>query len=408
MKILYYSPHPNLDTKSPAGYSTHMREVMNAFRLLHHDVHPVIMGEFEETRKQNNGLISKQTFKDRIKSLTPRFIWESLKDLRLYKIDRVYKDLLDNEIHSFKPDVIYERANYLQLSGVHAAREHGIPHILEINSPLVEERINLGGKTWYLRKASAVERMQVQLTDLNVVVSSTLRDYLMERCNVDGKKFLVVPNGINPSDINVDSKKKQDIIERYGLKGKKVIGFVGSFFKWHGIDLLIRAISELKKISPDISLLIVGEGSIREDLEKLALSLGEGESINFTGSIDHDEIYSYIDVMNITVLPDSHWYGSPIKLFEYGALGKPIIATDNHPVREIIEDGVDGLLTKRTAADLKSKIEILLCNENIRRELGENFRRKIFEHHTWIQVAERILNQLRNLQTSTHNKGIAQ
>jgi len=156
MKILYYSPHPHLNLMSPSGYGTHMREMINAFKVIGHKVLPVIIGgtELNNTKMA----IPKPSFiKKLLKSIIPALIWESAKDVLLIRNDMQAKKLLEQKVKAFQPDLIYERSSYLQSSGVEVANKYNIEHILEINAPYTEERIKLQGYSLFIKKAEKIE-----------------------------------------------------------------------------------------------------------------------------------------------------------------------------------------------------------------------------------------------------------
>ncbi len=403
MRILYYSPHPQLQLRSNTGYGTHMREMIAAFRSMGHDVSPYIVadvnGENEEEFVQqnipNNAKIQNGSFlKTLIKTVTPNFAWSSIKDLRLLNFDRKIKNDLKDAIVEWKPDVIYERCNYLQTSGVEVANQMGIPHILEVNSPYVEEHAFLEkGYNLLYQKAKAAEQEQAMRTTMLVVVSTALKNYYMDVLGIDSNKIVVIPNAIKSNfcseNYDFETRRKLD------LENKKVFGFVGSFFRWHGIDLLIKAFNEIE--DPDTRLLIVGSGEIENELKLLANKQSRAADIIFTGEVRHVEIYDYIQAMDICVLARSHWYGSPVKLFEYGAMGKPIIAPDNIPVNDIMSHGEDALLVKPTVRSLTDAMQELLDNPQLATKIAENFKKKVNSEYIWIKHAGKILEAFGSL-----------
>ena len=101
------------------------------------------------------------------------------------------------------------------------------------------------------------------------------------------------------------------------------------------------------------------------------------KKIIFTGKVPHEEVFPLIELMDITVLPKSHWYGSPVKLFEYGALEKPIIATNNGPVNDIMVSGEDGLLIEENADSLQAALNQMIGDMNRGIDMAKNFHKKI-------------------------------
>jgi glycosyltransferase involved in cell wall biosynthesis len=392
MKILYYSSHPNLGLNDKAGYGTHMREMIKAFEMLGHEVLPVIMGgvEVKEIDKKNQAS-DNFSLKAFLRKYTPASIWKTLLDIKLLQFDKKAEAVLKAKVAEFKPDLIYERGAYFQLSGVNVANNAGVKHILENNSPYVEESAVFERSRGYLYSgALKAEKELLEKTDKVLVVSTALKEYYVKKHKINPDKILVTPNCINLDIVKVDEKLKQKISDKYDLQNKIIIGFVGSIFPYHGVDNLIEAFSVVSKNRPDIKLMIVGDGETLQNLKKRASDLKI--DVIFTGSVKHKDVFTYIDLMDITVMPKSNWYGSPIKIFEYGSLGKAVIAPDNVPVRDVMVNKIDGLLIEETIEGLTNALNQFLDNEILRKSTGIAFRRKIENHYTWKKIAEEVLS----------------
>lgn len=388
MRILYYSPHPGLNLQSHAGYATHMREMIQAFRELGHEVRPLIMGG--ETAAEAPDAAAGPGWKSAAKRLVPPLAWESLKDLQLLRFDRFARRQLAGALAAFRPDLVYERGNYLQTSGIEAAREAGIFHALEMNSPYVEERVYMQGRSWLLGAARRRERLQSEGTRLLITVSTALEAYYREAHGLPAGKCLVTPNSIRPEEFQPDPARQEAIAGRLGLRGRTVIGFVGSIFPHHGVDLLIGALASVADEFPDALLLIVGDGEIRPQLEAMAAQRLPGRVI-FAGKVPHREVAQYIALMDIAAIASTKWYMSPIKIFEYGAMGKAIIAPRVGPVLDVMTPGEDGLLVEPGEAAVGEALRVLLGSPELRQRLGRSFQEKVLAHHTWRRTAERIL-----------------
>lgn len=392
MKILYYSPHPLLSIHSPSGYGTHMREMIRAFESVGHEVFPLIMGD--ENKQNSLAIAEHRQTKGVVKRALPSVVWESMKDYALLRKDKLFVKVLSDVLVKEQPDLIYERANYLQLSGVNVAAALGMPHILEINAPYVEERRTCATSTSiYEQQANVVEKKQISRTGRAVVVSKALRDHFVEKHRISPRKFTVVPNAVDPVKMKPDMQRVSDIVLNYELQGKFVIGFVGSLFKWHGVDRLIRAFKVLSNTHPNIVLLVVGDGEIMPELQVLSASLEIEARVVFTGNVPHKDVANFIETMQITVLPNSHWYGSPVKIFEYGAMGKPIVAIKNWPVREVMVPNEDGLLI-RTEKELVHQLERLIANPALRQKIARAFQQKVLKEHTWVRNVDRVLQHV--------------
>jgi glycosyltransferase involved in cell wall biosynthesis len=394
MRILYYSPHPQLPLDLPSGPGVHMREIMKGFETLGHEVHPLIMGGLKSP--DASGLTSappqKSSFKQRLKPLVPKVIWQSLKDFNLKRFDTYARQELEAAVATFKPDLIYERGFYLMTSGVEVANAFGIKHMLEMNAPYPEERADMEGRSFLHVEALKAERRQFEATQRIVVVSSALRDYVEKQSPGAAGKTIITPNAINPERFKVSDEQRTAKRQAMGLKSETVIGFVGSIFPYHGVDMLIEAAAEVLKHHP-VKVLIVGDGYLLDTYKQRTRELGIEDHIIFTGRVPNDQIAQHIATMDITVMARSNWYGSPVKIFEYGALGKAVIAPDVVPVQDVMVHETDGLLIRPNVNDLTAQLNRLLDNEALRSQLGSTWSAKVHQHHTWQQMAQKILTE---------------
>ena len=395
MKILYYSPHPHLNLTDKTGYGTHMREMIQAFRDLGHEVLPVINGGTEPRTQGNKDSKSKPgLLKRAIKAVVPKYIWRTIKDKRLLDHDQKAEIELGKIVDSFKPDLIYERAYYLTISGVNVAAGKKIRYFLEINAPYIEETAEFEGtNSFFTGLAKKNEELQLKWSDRSFVVSSALKDHFLKKYPaIPSSGIVVTPNCVDPAKVKVDHGIRKKVLEKYDLKDNKVIGFVGSIFPYHGVDILIEAFNEVYKQNRNTKLLIVGDGLILEDLKSLAHKLEASANIIFTGNVPYSQVFSYIDVMDITVLAATEWYCSPIKLFEYGALGKAIVAPDTQSVKDVMEHDKDGILVKPGKEFLAGALLDLINNKTKMESVGISFRNKIENKYTWIKNAGYVLS----------------
>ncbi len=393
VRILFYSPHPTHDIVSEVGYSTHQRETIHAFRELGHEVLPLIMGGTTPSEKKvfvQQGL--KFRLKELFKKVCPPFLFNGLKDYGIRRFDRMAADRLRDAIADFKPDLVYERSEYMQDSGVRICTELGVKHFLEVNAPFIEEMAHWEGPSVLHGLGHRIEKRKLVLTSHVFVVSGVLRDFLAERYRVPLEKMTLIPNCINPDAVITDENKIQSITKRYDLLNKKVIGFVGSFFPHHGLDWLIDAFHSIEAKYPDTVLLIVGGGMNEAELKKQASEKLGADRVVFAGRVPHSEVYNYISAMDIAVMPKSNWYGSPMKIFEYGALGKTVVAPHNGPVTDVMEHLKDGFLTEPGTEALAAALAYLLSHRDTAEEAGRHFREKIFARYTWTRQAETILS----------------
>jgi glycosyltransferase involved in cell wall biosynthesis len=387
LRIIYYSPHPTHDIVSEVGYSTHQRESIHAFRQLGHEVLPVVLGGTEPAAVNTHisGLSRQAGSLSGLKRLMPLWLWNALKDLRLLKHDKKAGKQLEEAILTFQPDMIYERGEYLQDSGVKMAAKHNIKHVLEVNSPVVEEMAAFEGPDVLRFLGHRKERNKLKGTSHVVAVSTAMKEYLYTHYHCR-KPIHVAPNAINPEKEQFNPEEVTKI--RAGIAAEaQIIGFVGSLFPYHGVDGLIEAFAGVVAVLPNAHLVIVGDGVIREALQVFADKILPKGSFTFTGKIPHSEVMNYIRAFDVAVMPSSNWYGSPIKIFEYGLTGVPIVAPDKGPLRDVMEHKKHGWLVSDNTQDLENALLYVLQNTAFSLEMGRCFRNKILEEHTWVAQA---------------------
>src|SRR5690554_6302234 len=388
MKILYYSPHPQLSMHAPTGYGTHMREMIAAWQRIGIEVHTCIAGDIAGKAYQSQETASGGNFRA-IKGLVPKFIWESMRDLSLIRFDKKQERILDEQIKKIKPDVIYERVAYLQNSGVKMAQKHGVRHVAEINAPFPQERVSFSGKSFFVSAARNIEREILVRSDGISVVSSALKQYLVNILPEAESKITVVPNAVNPIDIDFSEEKIAELKHSYGLGKELVVGFVGSMFPYRGVDILIKAFAKI----PDelqVRLLIVGDGAILHELKSLARAQGVFQRVIFTGSVPHREVYENIHIMDICCMPKSNWYGSPVKIFEYALMRKPVIAPNEVPMHDVMGPD-DGELVEPDVDDFYHALMKLIENEDRRNLIANNWHEKVMQEYTWDEAAQKTL-----------------
>jgi glycosyltransferase involved in cell wall biosynthesis len=393
MKIIYYSPHPTHDIVSEVGYATHQREVILALRNLGHEVFPVVMGgsDISSLNALATDNYKVPFYKKFLKILIPRFLWTSLNNYKLIKHDLKAGKILEETILNVNPELIYERSEYLQDSGAKLAAKYKIKDFIEVNAPFIEEMNAFEGYSLFHKKAHKIEAIKLKTADKVFTVSTALKEFLVERYHCLTNKIIVQPNCINPDKIHLDFNFVDSLKKDLHLNSERIIGFVGSMFPYHGVDVLIKAFSNVIKEFPNTKLLIVGDGIVLNNLKQLTHNLSLENSVIFTGKIPHSKVFNYIQIMDICIMAKSNWYGSPVKIFEYGLLKKPIIAPDNIPVRDVMLNMQDAILIKENETELKDALCVLLENETLATSLANNFYMKVMENFKWNNAAVKII-----------------
>jgi glycosyltransferase involved in cell wall biosynthesis len=174
----------------------------------------------------------------------------------------------------------------------------------------------------------------------------------------------------------------------------KIFGFVGSILPHHNVELLIRAFAKLQESKPESRLIIVGDGAQKEQLIRLSTQINIADKVTFTGKIPNDKIIQQLDKMDVCVMPGTNWYGSPVKIFEYGAACKAIIAPNQAPLRDVMVSGEHGLLTEENEASLIEAMAYMVNNPKSAIAMAENFHKEVMNMYTWEQAAKEILDEI--------------
>jgi glycosyltransferase involved in cell wall biosynthesis len=172
-----------------------------------------------------------------------------------------------------------------------------------------------------------------------------------------------------------------------------VIGFVGGFYPWHGLSLLVEAMVILKKQKQDVNCLLIGDGPELAKIKSKIAQLGLENYFTFPGRIAHHELARYVEQFDIGIMPDSNNYGSPMKLFEYMAAGIPFVAADYSPIVEITTNQGE-LFEKKNVVSFAQALIKYTNNESIRVNAGAKGRQKVEQYFNWEKNASRTVLHL--------------
>ena len=190
-------------------------------------------------------------------------------------------------------------------------------------------------------------------------------------------------------------RKGEKIRKKYGIKSEVVVGYAGSFAINHGLDVLIGAAERLVKENGGIHFLLIGEGGIYHNIKELVNEKNLGDRITLTGNVSIHQIPPYLDACDILVAlytnPD--FRNSPVKIFEYMAMEKAVVASSTGQVSRIIDNGEDGLLVEKVDEDsLIEAISSLVHNKDLRIKMGKRARKKVLKNYTWKKAVERMVH----------------
>ncbi|HLI20741.1 MAG TPA: glycosyltransferase, partial [Stellaceae bacterium] len=289
---------------------------------------------------------------------------------------------------AFSPDVIYERYNLNLLAGLALAKLTRTPLLLEVNAPLAQERAEHSGGLHLHPLAWRIENALWRSADRVLPVSHALGALLLE-AGVDPAHMAVIPNAIDPAAFDhIDPEAAKRAL---GLSGKLVLGFAGFMRGWHGLDAAIEALAR-PDVPRTLHLLLLGDGPARRAMEARAADLGIADRVSFTGIVSRAELARHVAAFDIALQPKAVAYASPLKLFDYMAAGKAIVAPDQANIRELVSHEKAALLfDPQHKSAMLDAILRLARDAGLRRRLGAAARRQIDERgFTWRENARRV------------------
>jgi glycosyltransferase involved in cell wall biosynthesis len=361
--------------QSHDGQSVHVEELIAAFRHLGHEVEVVGPGFYEAAGFGGES---------RVVALLRRLLPGAVGELAELAYNLAAWRRLRRVCRAVRPELIYERYNLYYLAGAWVARQAGVPYFLEVNAPLAEERSRYGGLR--LRAlARAAERYVWRSADCVLAVTEVLRQRILA-AGVRPERTVVVPNGVvldrfPPKPLSTDAGERA-----------LVLGFVGFVRDWHGLDAVVRAMAALGAAS-DVVFTVVGEGPARPELEALAGELGIAERVRFTGIVPNERVPEVVATFDVALQPRVVDYASPLKIFDYMAAGRAIVAPDQPNIREVLAHERTALLfNPAREGAMWEAIARLLGDAALRQRLGAAARAELERRDfTWSGNAARII-----------------
>lgn len=298
---------------------------------------------------------------------------------------------------------VYHRNAPFSYAGLAVARRLGVPLVIEYSGSEVWVARNWGKRLHFEKEAIKIEQLNLTEAALVVAVSRPLFDELVER-GVAADRILINSNGVDPA-IYSPSVDGSVVRSRYGLDNKLVIGFIGTFGRWHGAEELTRAFALLLRSRPDLRrtarLLLIGDGVTMAEVKTAITQSGVAPETILTGLVPQAEGAAHLAACDVLVAPHvpnadgSPFFGSPTKLFEYMATGRAIVASNLGEIGEVLEDRKTALLVAPGDIEaLAAAIECVIDDPELRDRLARAARDEVVAHHTWQFHTRRIVAAL--------------
>lgn len=374
-RLGYLSPSARVSTRPDAATSgprAHILGTIQGFESLGWEVERFITGD------RLPGVASGSAAERRITGSLPR---RALVDLARLAVGVRYGRMAYRQLRG-KVDWVYERFATLQTYGRRFQRD-GTPWILEVNGPFFYEARHERKSLALTGLAERIEVAAYRDCDVLVAVTDALREIILDQTGIDEDRILVVPNGVD-----TDFFDPSAVDPVYPLDGFTV-GFVGGLAPWQALDRLVRAVATLRAEGTTINVVVVGDGRMRSAWEALVDELDLRAAIRFVGRVDRAEVRRYIAGFDAgysgqTRMSIGSMYHSPLKLYEYMAMGRPVIAADHEDAATLIEHGVTGFLfDSGSSGSLEEALrEAVRARERLP-EMGRAARAVVVASHSW-------------------------
>jgi PEP-CTERM/exosortase A-associated glycosyltransferase len=285
------------------------------------------------------------------------------------------------------------------VAALRVGRKLGIPVVYEIRAFWEDAAVDHGtSKEWGLRYrlTRAMETWALQRVDAATTICEGLRSEIIGR-GIPARKIEVIPNAVDIADFAVGGERDEALAQQLGLEGKTVLGFIGSFYAYEGLDILLNALPAMLEKRPEIRVLLVGGGPQDAALRAQAKALGIEDKVVFTGRVPHSEVQRYYNLVDVLCYPRHKMrltdLVTPLKPLEAMAQGRLMVASDVGGHKELIDDGRTGVLfAAGDAAALSQQVLALLEAPQKWQEFRQSGRRFVEEERNWTASVARYRN----------------
>ena len=308
---------------------------------------------------------------------------------------RLYKRLVEL-IETERPHVIHAHSPVLNaLPALAAGRRFGIPVVYELRAFWEDAAVDHGSYGKRSPKYALAQKAETfacrRAAQLAVLCEGIKRE-LMAR-GIEADKLTIVPNSVDAQAFQPGEADAR-LAAEWGVAGKQVVGFIGSFYRYEGLDLLVEAVARLAERRPELVLLLVGGGLTEAELRARAQQRGIDDRVVFTGRVAHEHIPGVYELIDLLIYPRKSMrlteLVTPLKPLEAMAMGKACLASDVGGHRELIQDNVTGALFPAGDVDaLAREIDALIGDAPRLKQLGEAGREWVAAERTWANLIPR-------------------
>jgi Glycosyltransferase len=387
-KIVYVASGRSFSSSAPPRK---IKEVVECFQNEGYEVNFVAGKDLISNKSES----VYKTIKHKNINIFAQYIKNSLSELADIIHDIKLKRRIEHIVKNQKPSLIWERSSRLHYSSLRVSLKYGIPYVLEWKDSL----LSLYGKSFFKPFARHIEKYKVKKADYIVVESSKLANDLVKNEGIRKEKLLVAINAVNLNDFALSQKERtKKFRDKLTItEDTLLVTYIGSYAWYHDTTIIVEAAKEIfeKTENAKIKFLMVGDGPDRIKCIQNAQKYELEDKFIFLGRIEQNEVPNILENCDIAVLPDCLDIISPIKIQEYMSMCLPAVVPDYEANKEVIQNGVNGLLFKpKSHKDLSDKILYLYNNEDKRKEIGKNARTTIVENFTWDKTWGKVLNDI--------------
>jgi PEP-CTERM/exosortase A-associated glycosyltransferase len=325
------------------------------------------------------------------RTLASRALSSRLPLLRHLSVVRELEGRLRALVRDLEPDILHAHSPSLNgRAAVRVGKEFGVPVVYEVRAFWEDAAVDHGtsregGARYGLSRA--LETHVLRSADAITVICEGLRKDVVAR-GIPEEGVTVIPNSVDVERFTTERCRDSDLARSLGLEGSEVLGFLGSFYAYEGLELLVESLPALLEKRPRVRLLLVGEGPREKALRRRVQELRLADNVVFPGRVPHSEVRRYYDLVDVLVYPRFPMRltetVTPLKPLEAMAMGKLLVASNVGGHRELIREGETGLLFEAgNASDLVRKVFLALENEELKRRIPISARRFVEEERTW-------------------------
>jgi len=380
MRIAYVTADRGIPVFGEKGASIHIQEMIHAFGKLGHEVRVVAArrGNKDEATFAVDEVRCSVAGSDRAEKERAAMAQAEAMEERLISLH-----------HDWPFDMIYERYSLWSAAGCRAGRRLGLPVITEVNAPLVLEQSAFRSLICE-DEAKAIEAEVLAGSDALAAVSRQMADYLIGS-GAPQARVHVIGNGVDTVQFHPDvpARALAEI-----PKDAFVVGFTGSLKRWHGVDTLMQAFRAFRAIEPRAHLLICGDGPKRGWVDGFIAGAELADAVTMTGWVDHGQLPGLIACMDVATAPypasEDHYF-SPLKLYEYLAMGRPVLASDIGQTSELLSGSAAARLLAPGNANALTAAMHDLCSDPEQCAAMATAAASEGKRHDWTRNAARIV-----------------